>query len=171
MNEFSEELKIDPNELDVEAGLQAEKFFQWAERAAEARAEYDRAKLNFEVTEAKLSSKARANPTAYGISKRVTEGSISTAVRLHPKYLAAYEGLVEARKSMELLNKAVMAMEQRKRMIELLVTLHGQQYFAGPSVPRNLGEAWQDAVERRSKGVVGKQVKRKRTTREKVGRR
>jgi hypothetical protein len=31
-------------------------------------------------------------------------------------------------------------MEQRKDALENMVRLHGQQYFAGPRIPRNLTE-------------------------------
>jgi hypothetical protein len=49
-------------------------------------------------------------------------------------------------------------------MIELLVTLLGQQYFAGPSVPRNLVEAWEKMKSKRGAEVMEKTKLRKRET-------
>jgi len=53
-------------------------------------------------------------------------------------------------------------MEQRKRMLELLVTLHGQEYFAGPSVPRNLIDAWKEAKKSKAEELLRRTKVRKR---------
>ncbi len=140
-SEFKEDLQIDPNALDVNAGEQSELYFKWAKKAVAAREAQDEAKLFLDICEAELSSRARLDPDSFGIA-RVTETAVLTAVRLHPKYEEAQAVHIKARKEAAILEKAVAAMEQRKRMIELLVTLHGQEYFAGPAVPRDFVEAW-----------------------------
>ncbi|RLF30294.1 MAG: hypothetical protein DRN14_00115 [Thermoplasmata archaeon] len=160
-NEFESDLKIDPNYLEVEAGRQGELFFKWAERAVEAKERADHAKLKMDVLEAKLSSKARLDPDSFGIAK-VTEGSIAAAIKIHPEFLEAQEEHISARADFHMLERAVEAMEQRKRMIEILVTLHGQQYFAGPSVPHNLVDAWKEVTSKRKEAVAKKQVARAR---------
>lgn len=163
-NEFQNDLKIDPEQLDVEAGMQGELFFKWAQLSIEAREEYDRAKMALEILEAELTAKAKADPERFGIIK-TTDLAVSKAVLLQPKWQEANDRLIKARANSYLLEKAVLAMEQRKRMIEILVTLHGQQYFAGPSVPRNLGAAWKDVRNRREESVNEKQGKRARIRR------
>lgn len=155
-NEFKRDLEIDPNELDVQAGLQGELFFKWADLSIEAQEEQDRAKLNLETAEADLFQKAKLDPDSFGITK-ATDASTSQAVRLQPKYLEASERLIQAKANAARLRAAVGAMEQKKRMIEILVTLHGQQYFAGPSVPRNLADAWKEVRENREQNVHEKQ--------------
>lgn len=140
-NEFEKDLEIDPLQLDVMAGMQGELFFKWAEKATVAREMLDRAKLRLDVTEARMTYKARLDPDSYGIVK-ATDKACENAVKKHPKYLEVYEEWIKAKKDWQMAEKAVEAMEQRKRMLEILVTLHGQQYFAGPSIPRNLAEAF-----------------------------
>ena len=160
-SEFEQDLAIDPLQLDVHAGLQGELFFKWAEKEVAARQNADEAKFRLEVLTAQLDSQARLDPDSFGIQK-VTEGSIATAVKTSDQYQEAYEEWLEARGEAALLAKAVEAMEQKKRMIEVLITLHGQQYFAGPSIPRNLAEAWKDEMEKREKNVRQKTPLRRR---------
>jgi len=160
-NDFQDDLVIDPNELDVQAAKQGELFFKWAEKAALAKAKVDETKLRLEVCAAEVSSKVRTDPGKYGLSK-VTEAGVETAVKESSEYREAYEDWIKARANSGLLDKAVEAMEQKKRMIEVLITLHGQSYFAGPAVPRNIAEAWLKEKEGRGKRVVDKTKKRLR---------
>lgn len=144
---FNQDQKIDPSKLDLAAATQAETFFYWAEQAAQARSKQDRAKLKIELVEARLSLDCRDNPLSFGLTK-VTEASVIAAIKGHDDYLQAVVDYQTAREESLLLDVAVQAMEQRKRMIEVLVTLHGQQYFAGPSVPHDLVTAWMDYQQR-----------------------
>lgn len=161
LNDFEKDLMIDPNQLDLMAAIQGELFFKWAEKAVKARKKADEAKFNLDVTQADLSSQARIDPGSFGIVK-VTEAAITEAVKIHPKYKEANQEYLEAKADSALLDKGVEAMEQKKRMIEVLITLHGQQYFAGPSVPRNLVEAWKEEKEKRSDRVNKKTKLRKK---------
>ncbi len=154
-SEFKQDLEIDPSQLDVEAAMQGELFFKWAERAAEARKRAEHSKFRLDILVATLGNDARRDPDSFGIQK-VTEGSIDTAVKTSSEYQEAYEEWLETRSTAVILDKGVEAMEQKKRMIEVLITLHGQQYFAGPAVPRNLVEAWQEAKEKRGEAVKKK---------------
>jgi hypothetical protein len=159
MNEFDKDLQIDVHQLDVEAAMQGELFFKWAERSAEATKARDRAKLALDVLEAELDSTIRQSPEEYGLSK-VTEGAIQSAIKQIEEWQKAQKDYIEARSESALTDHAVSAMEQRKRMIEVLVTLHGQEYFAGPSVPRDLVSAFEQAREEREKDVTAKQKTR-----------
>ena len=161
-SEFEKDLQIDPAQLDVMAGLQGELFFKWAEKSVKARTNVDAAKFRLEVLYATVSNKVRLDPDRFGVSK-ITESSVDTAVKISPEYMEAYEAWLEARGESSLLDRAVEAMEQKKRMIEVMITLHGQEYFAGPSVPRNLTEAWSEMKTERSKEVSKKTKLRRRS--------
>jgi hypothetical protein len=132
--EFEKDLEIDIENLDVEATLQPELYFKYSVLTKEARERYDLYKMKLSITEAELSKRARLKPKAFGITK-VTEGSIKEAVTIHPEHRSAYKKMIKAKNESELLYRAQEAMEQRKRMLELLVQLHGREYFAGPSIP------------------------------------
>lgn len=141
LEQFRTDRLIDPAELDVAAIEQADRFFHWAEQAAKARVVVDRTKLQVDLVESRLTIECRKEPSKFGIGK-ITDATVSHAVHNHPDYEAACERHLGAREEYLLLDAAVEAMEQRKRMIEILVTLHGQQYFAGPKVPRDLVAKW-----------------------------
>lgn len=159
MRKFHDDQRLDPNHLDMAAALQAETFFHWAQQAVHARKVADRVKLNVELVENLLSSECRLDPESFHLIK-ITEAAISSAVKNHPDYKAAMENLIDARHEMSLLDAAVEAMEQRKRMIEVLITLHGQQYFAGPSVPHDLVSAWSDYQEGNREALLKRQPAR-----------
>jgi len=156
MELFHKDQKLDPNHLDLAAATQGETFFHWAQQAVVARRRADRAKLNVELEENTLALAIRKDPQNFGLVK-VTEAAISATVKSHPDYQNAVVGLANAREEAGLLDVAVASMEQRKRMIEVLITLHGQQYFAGPSTPNNLGQAWSDYQEKRTDDLATRQ--------------
>ena len=160
-NDFMSNLEIDPTQLDVECGMQGELFFKWAEKSTEARALVDTEKFRAEVLLMQLAGQARSDPGSFGLVK-VTEAAVQEAVKTHPDYIEAYERYLEARAASGILEKAVEAMEQRKRMLESLISLHGMQYFAGPSVPRDLVAAWNERKADREEKVVKKTKLRKR---------
>lgn len=152
---------IDPSELDLCAATQADVFFYWAEQASEARAKLDRAKMQIELVENRLALDCRTEPSKFGLMK-VTEAAITATVKNSEEYKEAVDQYLKAKQESQLADAAVNAMEQRKRMIEVLVTLHGQQYFAGPSVPRDLVTAWSDRQKAREADLNTKQGARAR---------
>lgn len=164
--ELERDRQIDPSQLDVACVCQADVFYKWAERFVQAKAAAEDMEFALDVYEAKLQMKVRSNPEEFGVSN-VTEAAVKAAAKCYSKYIDRAEKCRRARLEAELLSKVVVAMEQRKRMLELLVTLHGQEYFAGPSVPRDLVSAWQEAtaarsamVNERQAGVARKRVRR-----------
>ena len=161
VNEFQRDKTIDPERLDVECIRQPERFFYWAQQAVEASVEVERARLRADVTEARLEIECRQKPEEFGIAKP-TESAIKAAVKIHPKYRKAYKKYLKARENAKLLDAAVTAMEQKKRMLESLITLHGQQYFAGPSVPRDLVAEWKEHQQRIETSVNERQKARTR---------
>lgn len=165
-NEFQQDKSIDPNQLDIECVRQAEIFHKWADRSARATAVVERTKFKRDVVEAQMEIAVRKDPQAYDILKP-TEGAIKAIVHVSNKYLKAYEAYLDAREESKLLDVAVATMEQKKRMLEVLITLHGQQYFAGPSVPHDLAADYQEYMEKASETVMDIQRKGTRKRRPK----
>jgi len=163
--EFEKDKRIDPLQLDVACIEQPDLFYKWSQMAIEAKGVADRAKLRLDVTEAQLQLECRRDPAAFGLNKS-TEESVKAAVKASDTYYKAAKKHLQAKETAALLDKAVTAMEMRKRMLESLVTLHGQQYFAGPSVPRDLASIWlrqkEQAEENLNKRTLKRVRKRKR---------
>ena len=135
--QFQKDREIDPTRLDMECIQQPERFFHYAEEAVEAQFEAEQAKLQVEIVQAHLELECRTNPDDFGLVKS-TDSSVKAAVLCHPKYKKVVEDYNQARKKSRLLEAAVNTMETKRKMLEEMVKLHGQQYFAGPSVPHDL---------------------------------
>jgi hypothetical protein len=161
MAKFEVDRQIDPSELDLAAATQADTFFYWAEQLTAARMRAEQCKHVIDLTEARVELECRQNPEKFGLVKS-TEAAISSAVKASADVVSCKKEFLEAREESMLLDWAVNAMEQRKRMIEVLITLHGQQYFAGPSTPRDLVTAWQERRDTLSQSVTDRQRARSR---------
>lgn len=162
--ELRKDIEIDPAGLDVEAVRQADLFFKWGELYAKAKAKFDAAQADLEILECKMQMSARTNPDHFGIEK-ITEAGIQAAVRGHSRFAEAHANMQKLRYRADLLRHAVASMEQKKRMIEVLITLHGQEYFAGPSVPRNLVSEWAQHQKRVGERVLAREVSKARRVR------
>jgi hypothetical protein len=159
------DVEIDPQALDVEWCKQASLFGKYCVLQADARALSDRRKEALDVVSAKLDQQIRANPAKFGIEK-ITEGAIRAAISLDLTYATANESLQDAQYELEIMGAAVRALDQKKSALENLVRLQGQNYFAGPSVPRDVGAEWMKEVERNGardkvKAAMGTEPQRK----------
>lgn len=161
LEELKRDVHINPSALDVEAVDQAELFFKWAELCVDAKALADRAEAKLDSLESRLQMRAREAPEDFNI-QNVTEAAVKAAVKSHPKFLRAVEKFYRLKHRSEMFVRAVAAMEQKKRMIEVLVTLHGQEYFAGPSVPRDLMSEWKKHQAAIESNVLSRQRRRAR---------
>ena len=135
--DYEKDLQIDHNALDVEWLDQPQKFMRYSVLHTDACLKVDKAKENLDVVQAELSMKIRKDPDDYDIPK-VTEATVSNAITLSPEFQEANLEYIKAKHEANILLCAVKAFDQRKRALEHLVQLLGQQYFASPSAPRDL---------------------------------
>ena len=136
-NEYAKDMYIDDSALDVEWLEQPGLMMKYTELQAKARREVDRQKEALSVTRAVLDRKFRRSPENYKIDKVVNE-TVNSALITHPSYKKAMEDLIEAQYEYQMISGAVASVEQRKSALEGLGRLLAQNYFSGPSVPRDL---------------------------------
>lgn len=137
---YEDDLRIDPNALDVEWLEQPMLFMRYAEELAYARRSMDRKKEKLDVVRAEVDNMVRKNPNEFfEPDTKVTNSAIDAIVVTDELYKEANDELIEARLEVDLLTGAVRAMDQRKNALENLVRLLGQSYFAAPKEPRDLG--------------------------------
>jgi hypothetical protein len=148
-DKFKTDVEINPDTLDVEWCKQASLFGEYGMEQAAARARLDTAKERLDVKVAGLGLKIRSNPATFGLDK-VTEGSIQSVILLDTECAKLRGDVVTAQYELEMTGVAVRTMDHKKAALENLVRLQGQSYFAGPSVPRDLGAEWVKDCERRS---------------------
>lgn len=157
---YEEDVKIDEQALDIEWLEQPALFMKYARHAAQMRKDVDLKKENIEITKAEVDKEIRQNPEKFNIEK-VTDASVAANVLSTPKYKKANQEYIEAKYELDMAVAAVSAMNQRKDALENLVKLHGQQYFAGPKVPRDL--KWErEEKEKITNAGISNKIKRNR---------
>lgn len=138
---YEDDILIDETALDVEWLNQPRRMEDYCKLAAEARRSLDLAAEELEFVRATLERAVRLNPSDYGVTpgvRGITEDGIKAAIQVHPEYKSASKRHIDAKYESEVAIGAVRAFDQRKVALENLVRLHGQSYFAGPAVPRDL---------------------------------
>lgn len=140
--DYEKDMKIDPNALDVEWLEQPNLMMKYGRIAAQTKVDMDMAKEKLEVVKAELDKDIRLNPEKYDIAK-LTESVVTNTIILQPEYKEASEVYIKASYEFNMARYAVQAISDRKDALENLVKLHGMQYFAGPSVPRDLSKEWE----------------------------
>lgn len=158
--DFKGDIAINPNALDVEWVRQPALMGEWCEKLADAKAESDRAKERLDVVEAELAREVRLDPSKFGLEK-ITESAVSAAVQLDRRCAKATEELINAQHEVEVIGAAVRALEHKKAALTSLVALHGQQYFAGPSVPRDLGKETKELLEGQRRNGAREGIRRR----------
>jgi hypothetical protein len=139
---YEQDVNIDPDSLDTEWLEQPRLMMKYAKAAANAKKRVDQAKEQVEVTKAELDRDIRTNPDGFGISK-ITETVVQNTITLQAGYQEVMADYIEAKYEFDFARYAVQAMQERKDALENLVKLHGMQYFAGPSVLRDLSKEWE----------------------------
>ncbi len=140
--DYEKDVTIDETALDVEWLEQPRLTLKYSRLAAEAEAEYNRARERLEVVKAELDKDIRTNPDKYDIGK-VTEVVVANTILLQDEYQAAKQNVIDAKHDWDMAKAAVFALQDKKKALENLVQLHGMQYFAGPTVPRDLSKEWE----------------------------
>lgn len=136
-------LEIDRDSLDEEWINQPELFFKYASRSAKASREVDEAKAELEVVKAELDKRIRSNPGKFGVGK-ISEKAIEGAMARTSEFQDATETYIKAKYQEGILSAAVKALDQRKKALEKLVELHGQNYFSTPKAGEHSREAVDD---------------------------
>jgi hypothetical protein len=139
---YEQDVSIDESALDVEWLAQPRLMMRYGKTVARCERAVSTAKQNLDIKRAELDKKIRSNPDKYGIEK-ITETVISSTIIIQPAYIAVVEEQNQAIYEYNMARAAVSALQHRKDALENLVRLHGQQYFAGPSVPRDLSKEWE----------------------------
>ena len=156
--DYEFDIRIDESALDVEWLEQSSLMFKYARNAVKMRRELDLAKEKLDVARASANKRIREDPDKYDVGK-VTEGSISAAILRDREYKQANTEYINAKYESDMANAAVKCIDSRKDALENLVRLHGQEYFAGPKVPRNIQEEREMRIKRHN-ASIGKTLRR-----------
>jgi hypothetical protein len=149
---YEQDIKIDETALDIEWLDQAALAIRYGRHWAECKKKANEAGEKIQIIRSELIALANSNPTKYCKKDKPNAADIEAFYRLHPRHIAAKEVWMDAQYELDMAEVAKNEMSfTRKAALENLVKLHGQQYFAGPKIPRNISEE-------RSKNVHTKQI-------------
>jgi len=157
--DYEKDISIDEEALDIEWLEQPRLMMQYSKHLAQARMELDELKQALEITKAEIDRKIRATPEKYKLEK-ITDKSIESITITSSEYKQAFQEYLDAKYEADMAMSAVRAFEQRKEALENLVRLHGQQYFAGPKVPRDISWEREEKQKKVQSGIASK-MKRK----------
>lgn len=141
--DYIKDILIDETALDVEWLQQPVLMFRYAKLSINLKKQMDKQLEKINVIKAKIDKNIRSNPDKFGLTK-ITETIVANTILLQEDYINEHNIYIEKKYDYDLINVAVRALQDKKSALENLVKLHGQQYFAGPSVPRDLDKEWEN---------------------------
>jgi len=162
--DYDKDITIDDTALDVEWLDQPSLALKYARHLTQLNARVARLEEKKKTKQSELILKVNENPIEL-INKKTPNAADIEA------YYRTDEGYKEIIKELLLVQEeaafAELAFQEiawtRKKSLEYLVILHGQQYFAGPKVPRNLSKEWEQRErQKRSDEGVGRKMKRRK---------
>lgn len=142
-NEYLEDVRISTSDLDLDCKEQPELMLKYTKIAAEKEKIRDEKKEAMEHEYVSLDKEIRENPEEYGLEK-ITDKSVDNAIKRQDEYRDTMQEYIDASHEAKVAKGTVEAMQNRKNMLQELVQLYGQQYFAGPSTPRDFEGKWKE---------------------------
>jgi hypothetical protein len=159
-----EDFEINEQALDVEWLEHANKHWRVSKRYAEAVKAHREAVEEVKTVRSQLLLAAANDPSVLGGAKP-TVGNIEAWYRTHHKFREVREAEINAQFVMNIAEQGLRNMHNRRVALENLVALEQRNYFAGPSVPRDLSKERQaEHTSDRAAAAVKAAKKRRRTT-------
>ena len=161
--DYELDIEIDEDFLDIECLEQPGLALKYGKHWARCQRKLTQAEEKIKVIRAELIKQANDNPNKYlGRGVKPTGANVEAYYRMHPKHIKAKDEWVQAQYEC---NVAAAAKSEfsfaRKTSLELLVQLHGQNYFAGPRVPHNLSEEREKRQKKVDQGIASKMKRNK----------
>jgi hypothetical protein len=142
-------LNIDENQLDRAWIEQPRLFERWAFKAATLRLSFDEAKADLDVLEAELGKKIRDRPEKYGLQK-ITENAVTSTIPLQKEHRNQVNLINTLKYKLGIVQAVVDALDHKKKALENLVQLHGQNYFSVPQAKNgSMKEVEKQSIRRR----------------------
>jgi hypothetical protein len=162
--DYERDTYIDETALDIEWLEQPELARKYGEHWAECVRNLTLAEEKVKLVRAELIKQAHEDADEiFGQGVKPTGQMVEAYYRTHKRHKKAKDEWVQAQ--YEANNAEIAKFEisrTRKSALENLVVLHGQSYFAGPKVPRNLQKKREDreAKQREINKDIGKRMQR-----------
>jgi hypothetical protein len=156
---YEADITIDSEALDVEWLRQPRLTYQYGKLQAEIELKLGKAKEDLDLIKADLDKQIRLNPDEFEVVK-ITEVAVTNTIIAHPDYQNQNGIVLDLIYELNVIKAAKAGIETKKTALENLVKLNGQNYFAGPTVPRDLTKEWEQKENQRESNRM---VRMKRT--------
>lgn len=160
---YEKDCQIDLNALDLEWSEHSEVETKYIQLVSELRKEKNLLHEEVKTIRSELIREANEDPQTCCDKKKPNGADIEAYYRTHKDYKAVKSDLIEAEDAYQVAQDMKDMMHFTKtKALENMVVLHGQQYFAGPSTPRNLTkEQIKRKKNKKASSKIGKSMKRK----------
>ena len=162
--DYENDIKIDENALDVEWLDQASLAMKYGRNWADKEERLALAEEAMELIIAEITDEINNDTVGLlGDGIKPTVANVQAFCIQQPQYKLQKEGIIKLKHEVSIAKIAYIRIgDTRTKALENLVKLHGQNYFAGPSVPRDLGyEAQQKHAQKKSDNKIAKKMKRR----------
>lgn len=160
---YENDMRIDESALDVEWLGQVSLALKYGRTYAEHKKTLLQAEEEIKVIRSELIKEANEDPEACCGKDKPNAADIEAYYRNHPRHRRAKKRWIDAQYELDMAEIAKNEISfTRKMALENLVILHGQQYFAGPKVPRNITKEVQERhSQKKVDAGISKKLKRK----------
>ena len=158
--DYEADLSIMPDALDISILEQPGLVIKYSKILAQSEKDQDESKERLDLVKATLDNLIRKNPEKYGLDK-ITETVVQNTILMQDDYKEAMAEYLQAKYDAKVILGAVRAADHRKSALEMEVKLFSSQYFAGPSIPRDLSYEWQQKQKQTNVDTrIGSKLKR-----------
>lgn len=155
--DYYDDLAFNPENLGEEWQKQPILYSRYADLAAEAELEYNKAVERKKTIRSQIwLDVAKAGEGLLGDGVKPTEKNVEAYMRQAPKYIKAKEAELEAKRVMDVLKNAVFAFHQRKVALESTVQLVVSKIYASPSEPKELRQLAESILQASSVNKIRK---------------
>lgn len=142
---YEQDMEIDVDALDIEWLEQAQKAMKYGRHVSALRKKVAKLEERKKIERSELIREANEDPQGCCNKDKPNSADIEAYYRSSTPYQNVVDELINAQYELSMAEVALNEVSwTRKMALENLVRLHGQQYFAGPKVPRNLSKEWED---------------------------
>lgn len=161
--DFERDIQVVISRLELEWVRQPQLVWQYGKLAADAKDEVSRIENEISMHEAEVAANVRRKPELHGLPPdKVTDKNIKYAIELDAGFQRLNRQLRIAKKNYDIIERAVTAIDHKKRALEHLVKLLSMDYFSGPSVPHKVTTEVRDRLRDAQSEDFAERVMRRR---------
>lgn len=144
MTEYEKDISIDEHQLEFELLRQPKLFLKYSELSVDANFIKDKAKEQLEVLKSEIDLEIRNDFAKFGFTAKPTEGAIKATILQQEEYQKATDVCMQLTSTYNSLNGVKLALDHKRKSLELLVSLIIRGYSSEIKVPEEFTKKTQE---------------------------